>query len=87
MIPVRTRSRERIYLSKAGGGGKPKDLCLVFEAILYVLKTGCQWKALPDRFGSGSAVHARFLPWEQAGVFEQIWKAGLAEYDDPHGFA
>jgi len=30
----------------------------VFCAIVYVLRTGCQWKALPREFGSASAVHA-----------------------------
>ena len=55
---------------------------------MYVLRTGCQWKALPkERFGSASAVHKRFLEWEKAGVFEALWKAGLAEYDDMEGIA
>ena len=40
-----------------------------------------------ERFGSSSAVHARFLEWEKAGVFEALWKAGLAEYDDLEGIA
>ncbi len=40
-----------------------------------------------ERFGSASAVHKRFLEWEQAGFFEALWKAGLAEYDDMQGIA
>jgi transposase len=61
---------------------------VVFEGIVYVLRTGCQWKALPaERFGSASAIHARFLEWERAGFFEALWKAGLAEYDDLTGVA
>jgi hypothetical protein len=60
----------------------------VFEGIVYVLRTGCQWKALPaERFGSASAIHKRFLEWEKAGFFEALWKAGLAEYDDMEGIA
>lgn len=60
----------------------------MFEAIVYVLRTGCQWKALPrERFGSASAVHKRFLEWEQAGFFEALWQAGLAEYDEMAGIA
>jgi transposase len=55
---------------------------------VYVLRTGCQWKALPsERFGSPSAIHKRYLEWQQAGVFEALWKAGLAEYDDLEGIA
>jgi len=75
--------------TQAGSGGRPpKPARQVFEAVVYVLRTGCQWKALPkERFGSASAVHKRFLEWEEAGVFEAIWKAGLAEYDQMEGIA
>lgn len=55
---------------------------------MYVLRTGRKWKALPkERFGNASAVHKRFLEWEAAGVFETIWKAGLAECDQMEGVA
>lgn len=88
LVPVRERPVERDYARKAGGGRKPKDARLVFEGIVYVLRTGCQWKALPaERFGSASAIHARFMQWEKAGFFEALWKAGLAEYDDLQGIA
>jgi transposase len=57
----------------------------VFAGILYVLRTGCQWKAAPKEFGSGSTLHLRFQAWERAGVFEALWRSGLAEYDDMQG--
>jgi putative transposase len=50
-------------------------------ASFYVLRTGCQWKALPRSLGAGSTVHERFQAWQQAGVFEKLWKAGLLQYD------
>lgn len=82
------RPSHREFTRKPGGGRKPKNARLVFEGIVYVLRTGCQWKALPyERFGSASAIHKRFLEWQQAGVFEVLWKAGLAEYDDMAGIA
>ena len=88
LIPLRQRAGDQNYTRKAGGGRKPKDPRLVFEAIVYVLRTGCQWKALPaERFGSASAIHARFLEWEKAGVFENLWRLGLAEYDELEGIA
>jgi transposase len=69
---------DKIYARKPGAGRKPKDSRLVFETIVYVLRTGCQWKALPEeRFGSANAIHARFLEWEKAGFSmhsgEQGW--------------
>ena len=87
LVPLRERPDGKSYVRKAGGGRKPKDARLVFEGIVYVLRTGCQWKALPERFGSASAIHTRFLQWEKAGVFEKLWQAGLAEYDDLQGIA
>ena len=88
LIPERQRETAKDYVRQAGGGRKPKEARLVFEAIVYVLRTGCQWKALPgERFGSASAIHKRFLEWQKAGVFEALWKAGLAEYDDLEGIA
>ena len=74
LIPSRQRAADKSYTRKTGGGRKPKDPRLVFEGIVYVLRTGCQWKALPaERYGSASAIHARFLEWEKAGVFEALW--------------
>jgi len=68
LIPQRQRVETQSSSRKVGVGRKPKDPRLVFEAIVYVLRTGCQWKALPaERFGSSSAIHARFLEWERQG--------------------
>ena len=79
---------KRKFQRKPGGGRKPKAARTVFEAVVYVLRTGCQWKALPkERFGSASAVHKRFLEWQRAGFFRALWQAGLAEYDDMEGIA
>ena len=88
LLPERRRESAKTYVRKAGGGRKPKEARLVFEAIVYVLRTGCQWKALPaERFGSASAIHKRYLDWQKVGVFEALWKAGLAEYGDLEGIA
>jgi transposase len=53
----------------------------VADGIFYVLCTGAQWKAMPSEFGSGSAIHAYFQEWVQRGVFFQLWKLALEEYD------
>ena len=63
-------------------GGRPRlSLRSVVTGIFYVLRTGCQWKAMPREFGSGSAIHAYFQEWVEAGVFEKLWREALAEYD------
>jgi transposase len=67
-------------------GGRPR-LCLrkVATGILYVLRTGCQWKAMPREFGSGSAIHDYFQEWTAGGIFEKLWRCALEEYDDVAG--
>jgi transposase len=57
----------------------------MMTAIFYVLRTGCQWKALPRSMGAGSTVHDRFQEWCATGVFAQMWRAGLHEYDELKG--
>ena len=69
------------------GGGRPRvpdRHCA--NGLCYVLRTGCQWKAL-DKTGlcSGSTAHLRFQEWVDAGVFVQFWEAGLEQYDEGKG--
>ena len=58
----------------------------VMNAILFVLRTGCQWKAL-DATGicPGSTAHRWFQRWREAGVFCKLWQMGLEEYDAVKG--
>jgi putative transposase len=70
----------------SGKGGRPRLLMRnVVGGIFYVLATGCQWKAMPKQFGSGSAIHAYFQEWQELGVFEELWELALAEYDELKG--
>ena len=87
LLPVRKRPDGRPYQRKPGGGRKPMPSRQIFAAIVYVLRTGCQWKALPKEFGSASAIHKHFQDWHQAGFFVELWRAGLAEYDAMEGIA
>jgi transposase len=88
LIPSTERDPDKTYKRKAGGGRKPIPPRRIFEAIVYVLRTGCQWKALPkERFGSPSAIHTHFMRWMGMGFFIALWRAGLAEYDEMEGIS
>jgi transposase len=74
------------WRSKAGTVGRPPvpyRTCL--DGILFVLRTGCQWKRAPKEFGSGSTLHRRFQAWARRGVFKRIWRLLLKEYDELRG--
>ena len=53
----------------------------VLDGILYVLRTGCQWKMLPKEYGSGSTCHRRFQEWNDMDIFKNIWIKLLKIYD------
>src|SRR5947207_1119124 len=67
-------------------GGRPAaDDRHMFAAIVYVLRTGIQWNALPRELGASSTVHDRFQEWERTGFFRALWRAGLHGYDELAG--
>ena len=59
--------------SHAKGGRLRMGGRQAFEAIVYVLRTGIQWNALPCELGASSTVQDRFQEWERAGVFKAFW--------------
>ena len=57
----------------------------VLDGILFILRTGCQWKMLPKEYGSGSTCHRRFQEWMQLGIFDKFWSRLLKLYDNKKG--
>jgi transposase len=53
---------------------KPRevDLYEVFCAILYLLKSGCQWRMLPRDFPKWRTVHEYFQQWSGKGSEEEF---------------
>lgn len=66
------------------GGGRPRvpdRPCA--DAIFYVLRTGCQWRALDQtELCAHSTSHDRFQVWVEAGIFLQLWQAGVKRFDE-----
>ena len=54
--------------------GRPREVSLraVLEAILYVLATGCQWRALPGDFPPRSTVQYYFYLWRDQRLWRRI---------------
>lgn len=70
---------------KPRGGRPPVPDRVVLAGIVYRMKTGCQWKALPAKFGSGSTCHLRFQAWVRQGVFADIFTGLVGYYDLKRG--
>ena len=57
-----------------GKMGRPRTINIreVINAILYVVKTGCQWRALPVDFPHWKTVYTYFLRWRNSGKWKEI---------------
>jgi len=62
--------------------GKPRviDDRLILEAVLYVMRTGCQWRELPFEFPNWKSVYSRFSSWNKNGVWNRIWSVLKKSY-------
>src|SRR5678810_4761 len=48
------------------------ELREIINAILYLVKTGCQWRMLPGDFPQWTIVYYYFSVWKQNGMLEEI---------------
>lgn len=48
------------------------DFFDVLNAILYVIKTGCQWNMIPETYPSSAMVYHHFRSWSERGWFSQL---------------
>lgn len=65
-------------------GRKRIDPRAALDAILFRLRSGCQWNQLPKEFPDDSSVHRTFQRWVRLGIFERLW-ARLVEACDELG--
>jgi len=56
-------------------GRKPIDKRWIIDAILYVLRTSCQWRNLPHDFPKWKTVYNNFLKWRNDGTWKRIHDA------------
>lgn len=57
---------------KAGRVETPESVRACYNAIRYLLKTGCQWRMLPSEFPPKSTVHDAFTRWSASGLWPHI---------------
>lgn len=66
--------------------GRPRcDNDPLIAGMYYLLKTGCQWEALPKCFGPAKTIYHRFKEFIKLGAFQKIWKSVLMRYDREKG--
>jgi putative transposase len=58
--------------AKAGGRPRSTNMREVLNAIIYGLKTGCQWDHLPPDFPAKGTVYHAFNTWRQDGTWSRM---------------
>jgi transposase len=65
--------------SERGRGCRPaNDKRLFFEGMMWMARTGSQWRHLPDEYGKWNSVFRRYRRWVETGVFDAMLET-LAE--------
>ena len=62
------------FIPAAKPGGRPRttDMREVVNATVYLLRSGCQWRMLPQDFPPHQTVYHYFRTWRRAGVWERM---------------
>jgi transposase len=77
MLPI-LRTHPNAYVGQ-------EDECRRFlSAVLWMARSGAQWRLLPTQYGYWNTVYRRFARWSEQGVFEHLHQALSDDADLEH---
>lgn len=57
----------------------------VLNAVIFRMRSGCQWNRMPKEFPDDSSVHRTFQRWVKLGVMDRVWAALVTECSELGG--
>ena len=68
-------NRIKIVFEEPPKVGRPSlNPRIVFNAIMWILKSGARWRDLPARYGNWNSIYHKFRRWCSLGLFERLLK-------------
>ena len=55
---------------------------IVFNALMWILKSGARWRDLPARYGNWNSIYHKFRLWCSLGLFDRLLKVINADAKD-----
>lgn len=68
-------AKPEIPRAKRGGNKRTVDVREVMNGLMYVLSTGCQWRAIPKDLPPRSTVNFYFCRWQHDGTLDRLQHA------------
>ncbi len=58
------------------GKGRPaKDNRIMLNGMMWIARSGAQWRELPEKYGPWQTVYSKYRKWVDEGVLENVFKA------------
>lgn len=68
------RIEEMFPAERTGKKGRPaKNNRNMLNGMLWIARSGAQWRELPERYGPWQTVYSRFRKWQEIGIWENIF--------------
>jgi transposase len=77
MLPL-LRAHPNVYV------GQEQECRRFLSAVLWIARSGAQWRLLPKEYGNWNAVYRRFARWTEQGVFNDLHQAFTSDADMEH---
>ena len=67
---------------KTGQKGRPrKSNRTMLNGMLWIARSSCQWRELPEHYGKWQGVYTRFRKWCNDGILENVFRALSSDAD------